>query len=331
MNTESRFPARPIFLIGAPRSGTTMLRYMLCAHPRLYIPPESNFIPRLAHYGPDRPLSRPEALALVEKIIGYKVFFRDWQGERPDPAAFVDALSDRRLPALLDGLYRAYAARHGAERWGDKSPIYTSYVNQIAGLFPEAQFIHIVRDGRDVTLSMLKAYQGRRFFYVDLGYAALSWKQRVQRARAAGRRLGHERYLELRYEELTAEPEGQIRRVCDFLGEAYEAAMVDPGRVAEKSFHSRGIHAATRGKVTVNKTGRWAQEMTPGDQRIFHALAGDLLDELAYEAAPIGRLNWRERLRLVRLIGKYAAVETSRRTLQKIGVFHPASLLARRR
>jgi hypothetical protein len=195
---------RPIFVIGAPRSGTTLLRYALCAHPHIYIPPESNFMTRFLAYPPKRPLSQAASVRLVNEVLDYKVFFRDWHERRPDPAAFVKRLPDRRPATLLHALYRAYARQHGARRWGDKSPIYADHVSGLATLFPSAQFVHIMRDGRDVALSMLKAYRALRFFYIDLGYAALSWHRRVRQARRDGSALGPARYFELKYERLTA-------------------------------------------------------------------------------------------------------------------------------
>lgn len=319
---------RPIFIVGAPRSGTTMLRYMLSAHPRIYIPPESNFMTRLLPLPPDAPLSREQAVELFTAVRTYKVFFRDWHGAKPDAAAFVDALPDRKPATLLHCLYAQYAQQHGAVRWGDKSPIYTSHVAELARLFPTAQFVHIVRDGRDVALSMLNAYQGRRFFYVDLCFATRSWQRRVRSARRAGQALGQDRYLELRYEQLTAVADPTLHTVCDFLGEPFDPAMLHPDRMADRQYHSKGVHAATRRPPNTRSVGRWRTEMSPADQRLFEAMAGDFLAELGYERTNPGRSTAREQMRLAGLQAKFTAVDTSRRLLQSAGIFHPASLLA---
>jgi hypothetical protein len=100
------------------------------------------------------------------------MFFRDWQGEMPVPEEFVAALSDLTPATLLSTLYTQYSRQYCAQRWGDKSPIYTSHLDTLTTIFPSAQVIHIIRDGRDVALSMLKSYRGARFFYVDVGNAA---------------------------------------------------------------------------------------------------------------------------------------------------------------
>jgi hypothetical protein len=284
---------------------------------------------RFLSYPPQVPLPRAEAVRLVSAVLGYKVFFRDWQAKRLDATTFVDALSDRRPVALLRALYRRYAGQHGAQRWGDKSPIYTGYVAEIAELFPTAQFVHIIRDGRDVALSMLKAYRGRRFFYVDICFAAMSWRRRVQRARAAGSALGADRYFELQYRRLTAVPRDTLLDLCAFLEEPFAPQMLTPHQVAASQYHSTGIHAATQRPLSTRSVGRWRQEMSPSDQRLFQAMAGDLLAELGYETINFGGLSIRERARLAGLRSKYAAVETGRRAAQRAGIVHPAALLSK--
>ncbi len=196
---------RPIFVVGAQRSGTTMLRYMLCGHPRIYIPPESTFIHRFFPGRSRVPMQRHEAIDTLNAILSYRDFFMDWQANRPDPATFVDSLPDLLPATFLDSLYCQYARQFGAERWGDKTPIYTDYIDLIAEIFPTAQFIHIIRDGRDAALSMMKAYQtATRFFYIDIYYAVRIWKRRIRKARTSGARLGADRYYEVRYEQLIA-------------------------------------------------------------------------------------------------------------------------------
>jgi hypothetical protein len=318
---------RPIFVIGAPRSGTTLLRYVLCSHPRIHIPPESNFIPRLLGTRPDRALNRAEAMDLVETVLTYRSFFKDWRGERPDPTTLVDGLPDRTPSMIVDALFSEYARQFGAQRWGDKSPIYTMHVEVLARAFPTAQFIHVIRDGRDVALSMQENYQGARFFYIDVYYAARNWKTRVLHASSAGARLGSSRYFQLRYEDLTSNPEAVIRSMCRYLGESYDPAMTHPDREAVRHHHSRGIHAATRKPLTSGRSGRWRTEMPVPDHRLVQAVAGDLLAELGYEVPVLGRMSLRERARSAALWGKFTGIQAGRRALQAAGVFHPTSVL----
>jgi Sulfotransferase family len=326
---EHSMPAgeRPIFLIGAPRSGTTLLRYVLSSHPRIHIPPESNFIPRLLGKRSSRTLTRAEAVELVETVLTYRSFFKDWRGERPDPAALVTGLSEPTPSAIVDAIFSEYARQYGAGRWGDKSPIYTMHVGVLARAFPRAQFIHIIRDGRDVALSMQETYRGARFFYIDVYYAAMSWKKRVLSALGAGARLGPSRYFQLRYEDLTSNPEMVIRSLCRYLGESYEPAMTHPSREAVRHHHSRGIHAATRRPLTTSRSRRWRTEMPVEDQRLVHAVAGDLLAELGYDVPTRRWMSPAEYVRLAALWMKFTAIQAGRQALQEAGVFHPTSVL----
>ncbi len=226
------------------------------------------------------------------------------------------------MPAtFLDGLYSQYASIYGAERWGDKSPIYTSYIDLISEIFPSAQFIHILRDGRDVALSMLNSYRDRS--YVDLYFAALTWRQRIRKAFASAPKLGSDRYYEVRYEQLVADPKAVLPDICDFLGEAFVPAMAEPQLVARELHPSRGIHAATREPPTTRSSGRWSREMSSADQRVFQVVAGDLLDELGYGTVDLGKMTLTEWTRYAGLRFKYNLLEDGRRVLQAAGVFHP--------
>lgn len=327
---EDTNPKGPVIIVGAPRSGTTLLRYMISSHPDVFIPPESNFIPHLFAAAPGSPMPRRKAIRAIETILEYKVFFRDWKEPLPDPTEFVDTLSDLRPATILSGLYGEYARQHDASRWGDKSPIYTSHIDAISRILPQAQFIHIIRDGRDVCLSMLKSYQGARFFYVDLCYAARSWKRRVQDARRTGLSLSEKKYLEVRYEQLLADPGGVLTEVCAFIGERFTEEMLHPERVASTMYHSKGIHGTTRSAPAPQNAQKWKNQMSEADSRIFNALAGDLLEELGYEVDRTTSMDWNDRVRLTLLRAKYATIEGGRRLLRASGVAHPARLLMRR-
>jgi hypothetical protein len=335
MSAESRDSSlleRPIFVVGSPRSGTTLLRYVLTSHPRIYIPPESNFIPRFFARRPGALTSREKAEEALGQIVsGYKSFFKDWVGDRPDPAHLLDGVDELTPRTMLDALYGAYAAQRGAARWGDKTPLYTVHIDSLAEIFPTAQFVHIIRDGRDVALSMADSYQGARFFYIDLYYAARMWRRRVERASASGRSLGDDRYREIRYESLVTQPEHEIRELCHFLGEDYHQAMVSPELTASAHHHSSGIHRATRRPLNADRVFRWRDEMAPADQRLYLSVAGDLLDRLGYDRGDPGSMNTSDKWRRIRLSAKFSTIEAGRVVLQQTGVFHPTALLSRLR
>lgn len=319
----------PIFVVGVARSGTTLLRYMLCGNPRLYLAPESNFIPRFFRNHPTEELTRDRAVGILEGIRDYRTFWRDWQGDRPDPREVVDAIDPLTPASLIDALYRRYAHQYGASRWGDKSTIYPAWIDLFVEMFPTCQIVHVIRDARDVAVSSIDAYRGPRFLYMDPYYASRMWRERLGRGLAAGRRLPPERYHEIRYEELTADPEARIRELCAFLGEDFHPAMLSPSKEALKHYHSFGIHQLVRTEVTTARSGRWRTDLTPADQRLVQGAAAPLLAKLGYPLEDLGRPSVAERIRGAGLWGKFQVSHTIRSMLRAVGIFNPARLLIR--
>lgn len=191
-------PARPspIFVVGCQRSGTTLLRLVLDSHPAIACGPETRYLesmtrivgddwPRLARYGQDR----------SEWLAG----IASWYGEMQDQ----------------------YAQRRGKVRWADKTPRYALIMDFLDQLFPDALFIHVVRDPRDVVLSHRK-----RFGYVAALKAVRKWPVYVATARATGERIGSARYLEVRYEDLVTDNSKELRRVFDFIGEPWDPIVL---------------------------------------------------------------------------------------------------------
>lgn len=316
------FSDRPIFIVGVHRSGTTLLRYMLNSSPRIYIPPESDFFPYFFGRDPTGELSEERVAHVLHTIFARYRLIKEWQGEPPTADAFLRAMPDRTPAAFLDTLYGMYARQYGAVRWGDKTPIYSSYVDLIDQMFPEAQFIHVIRDGRDVALSMLDKW-GRRDFHIDVYFSARNWVRRIRQARASGGRLEAGRYYEMRYENLVQDPEKGLRPLCDFLNEPYVPEMAQPHRLGRERIQPGDFHAPIRRPPSTKRVGRWRREMVPADQRLFQRIAGDLLAELHYPLEDLGSMSGREQVRFVALGIKYVTLQAGRRALQAAGVFPP--------
>lgn len=278
------------FVIGCPRSGTTLLRAMLDSHPELATPPEAYFVvPALrqaARY------TGPSGVD-VESLLGYLETvpsFRKWALEAA-AIARLRAEAPATVPDTLRLLYAEYARQRGKTRYADKTPQHVLHVDLLVDAFTEARFVHLVRDGRDVVPSLLEM----PVFPSRFPAAALYWRTRVLAGRRAGERLGPQRYHELRYEDLVAEPEAELRRLCRFLGLRYDAQMLDyPARAAQivvgmgdPRYHQGVQRAPTRGRD-------WRQTLVPRRVALFEALAGDVLVQCGYE------LSGRPRSRRVR-------------------------------
>lgn len=313
---------RPIFIVGVHRSGTTLLRYMLSSHSRIYIPPESDFIPYLFSR-PDAHLSEQQIQRCLDIIFGRYRFVKEWQGEPPTSEELIAEMPGRTPAAFLDALYSRYARQYQARRWGDKTPIYASYVDLIHRIFPQAQFLHIIRDARDAALSMLDKYE-KDEFHVDIFFAARNWVRRIRKARRAGSRLDPGLYYELRYEHLVEDPEGVLRDICDFVGESYEPAMLQYHRVAQEHIPANShFFANVRNPLNARRIGRWREGLSPADQRLVQAVAGKLMTELGYDLVDLGPMPPTEWARLAALAIKYATLQSGRRVLQAAGLFPP--------
>ena len=257
---------------------------MLDSHSALAIPSESYFIPQLwARHG-----RRFDADAFLDDL-GRLARVREW-GVTPDDVR-------ERLPAnptAADGIraiYRSYADVQGKARYGDKTPSYMQELDLLERIFPDAQYVHLLRDGRDAALSFLAMRRRPRFNLArprGLATFASQWRLEVEGARELGRRIP-ERYHELRYEDLVREPKPELERVCEFLGLEFEPAML--------AYHE-GVDASTLqdhpllAKPPTIGARRWQEQMIPADVQVFEAVAGPLLSELGYERAypqPTGR------------------------------------------
>ena len=267
----------PLFVLGVRRSGTTLLRVMLDRHSELAIPDESYFIPQLAdrHHGPI------DIDAFVDDL-GRLQTLRDWDVD-------VDAVRGRLRPGMPPGqaiaaVYDTYAAAQGKERWGDKTPMYMQHLPMLERLFPEALYVHLIRDGRDCALSFLQMPDGivtRTWAHPrDAAGFACQWRSEVVAARALGRRVGS-RYLETRYEDLVADPERELGRIGAHAGIAYEPAMVDYARNVDVS---RQPHQQSLTRPLTPGLRDWRTDMAAADERAFEAVAADLLAELGYDA-----------------------------------------------
>jgi hypothetical protein len=265
-----------VVVLGVSRSGTTLLKEMLDTHSELAVPTESYFIPQLH----DRHGDRPDAEAFLTDL-GRLARVREWGVTPEDVRARLPP--EPTFAQAIQAVYRSYAAARGKSRFGDKTPAYMQQLDLLEHVFPGAQYVHLIRDGRDAALSFVAMRRRPRFNLArprGIGSFACQWKLEVEGARRFGCRLGPERYLELRYEELVAEPEASLRRVCEFLGLAFEPPMLEYHRHIEidrLEDHPRLAEPPTPG------VRRWREEMSAADAELFEAIAGGLLAELGYE------------------------------------------------
>lgn len=263
----------PVFIVGAPRSGTTLLRAMLNRHPRIGLCDETYFFYyvhlRARAFGDLADPSRRERL-----IASYLATQRMQRLQLDLPALAARLREEgRSYPAFFAAILRFWAEAHGKSRVGEKTPHHAWNTETLFEWYPGARVIHLLRDPRDVTASLFNVPWGRRS-------AVTNGRLWVSLTRAAERSRHRPGYLRLRYEDLIEDPEGRLTDVCRFLGETFDPAMLraDPAAGTDKPWFERAQKALTRDRVD-----KWRSQLTPDQIRLVESEAGALMAEFGYE------------------------------------------------
>lgn len=283
-------------VVGSPRSGTTLLRFMLDSHSELAIPPETGFLTL-----GEKLKGRGDELRenFFRAVVNYPEAAPAWPDFEIPEQTFRAALNEINPFNVSDGFrafYRLYASRQGKPRWGDKTPIYCLHLDAIRRVLPEARFVHIVRDGRDAALSLRRMWFSPGW---EIETQAAYWRECVMAARRAG--AGRPDYFELRYEDLILSTRETLERVCAHVGLRFEPGMLSyytrtPERLREHKGRSRPDgttlmtqeqrlrqQEATTAPPDRRRVFAWREAMSPEESRRFWRVAGDLLEELGYE------------------------------------------------
>jgi hypothetical protein len=275
-----------VFFVGCPRSGTTLLRRMADAHPDLAVLPEQHWVPRFW----ERQIGiTPEGFVtrdLQDMLLADRRF-----AARGLPlnrvAELVENATPKHYARFVGDLFDLYGEMKGKPLVGEKTPKYVRHLATLHELWPDAKVVHLIRDGRDVALSLLDWDKAQR----NVGRfptweedrvitAALYWEWNVRLGREASAMLGPDRYCELRYETLVADAEHECAMLCAFLGLAYDSEMLrfHEGRTKSKP----GLSAKKARQPVTAGLRSWREQMPTEDVARFEAAAGELLEELDY-------------------------------------------------
>ncbi len=275
----------PIMMVGAERSGTTLVMAMLGCHPRIAVPEVvwyySRFRPYLHTYGD---LSNDDNFRTLanEMVHGLKTPY--W-GIKANVRTIVDEIiyhaRERSFAGLYCSMHEWFARESGNKpRWGEKTPYNLFFIDPIIRDFPNAQFIFITRDGRDASIDYIESSFGPTNIYC----AAEIWKMCQNAVKPWRKKLSPDQWMDVKYEELVTKPQQVLQEVCDFLGEKYDESMMD--------FHQTDL-AKARGATRDHKplghavsdkyVGIYKDLLSHRDHRIFAAVAGKELIEAGYE------------------------------------------------
>ena len=299
---------RPVFVLGCPRSGTTLVQLMLHAHPRIAIPPENRFVlpayRRRLEFGDLE--DRRNRLALARFIVrrrGHK--FRDLGLKRRQTIRQI-VQGPPTLGSALGIVLRAYAARFDRPRWGDKRPGYHNHIDVIMRLFPDAQIVHTVRDPRDCVASLKRMSWWRRSSY----HAISAWAESINHTEDALSRYPGA-VTRVQYERLVADPESELRALCAALDEDFDSAMAEPERVAPFAVPARKHwHSNTRISPTTARVGQWEADLEPWEIALCESVLGEPMRRFGYELTGSARPAPKHLLR-------YAAVRAARKAVHE--------------
>ena len=264
--------ATPIFIGGAGRSGTTLLRVILDSHSRIACGPEIKIIPGVAQlWGQFQTTFAPH-------LAGAGISKDD---------------VNRAFRALLNGIIDPMRRHSGKPRIAEKTPNNVFFFHYLYHMFPNATYVHVVRDGRDVVASLLTmdwlGTDGKRIDYTtDARLAARYWANSIVAARSfAQATQGHSRYIELRYEDIVERPEPCLRALFERLGERWEPHVLEYYQ-RERRLGSESSADAVQKPIYRTALGRWQTDLDVGQRTAIKEEAGRVLQQLGYCAA----LDW---------------------------------------
>ena len=190
----------PIFIIGCPRSGTTLIRVILDSHPNICCGPETHIIKKLEKFNTE--------------------ILNNWKMIKPYGLEQKDFIKNTRN--FFEIFQKNYMKNKNKKRWAEKTPDNIFHVDFIDKLFPDCQFINIIRDGRDVVCSFKERWGKKTILY-----AIKSWNKSIDLTFEYQKRFDKKRYLEVRYEEMVSNPEKETRRIMDFLNEEWVPDLLE--------------------------------------------------------------------------------------------------------
>jgi hypothetical protein len=285
MDYQGRDPY--LFIVGCARSGTTLVHRIVDAHPEIAITPEMHWITR--QFKSRNGLVTAE---LVSELTGHKRFAQ-FEIPREEFEGLLGSGEAVPYPTFLNRVFGLYGTLKNKPLVGNKTPAYVRSIPTFHALWPDAKFVHIIRDGRDVCMSILnwkKAERtaGRYASWEEdpVSTTALWWERKVRKAREDGAALGPGLYHEMLYEDLVDDPERECKRLCEFLGVAYDDAMIRFAEGKTKTDLPNARKTPKKAWLPITSGLRnWRTEMPVKDVERFEAAAGDLLEELGYERA----------------------------------------------
>ena len=266
----------PLFIVGMPRSGTKLMRALLNQHPQINLTlAESHFIPYFVQKFGNPPLFRVrEDLNPFVHELQQTAFFSTMSkaGYTLDQSTFLQNVDYTTWSAIFEHVFRHFGSKRATidTIWGDKTPGYINHMPLLKAVFPNAKFLHIIRDPRDYCLSV------RKSFAKSVYRAAVRWRQGVQNAHGYGARLRQD-YKEVRYELLLEQPVSTMREVSSFLGVSYDDRMVNLASAPEDLGDAKG-HST----ILTNNKNKYLTQLSSQEIKRIEEIICDVAQSVGY-------------------------------------------------
>jgi hypothetical protein len=260
----------PVFIVGMSGSGTTMIADCLGNHPDLYVFPRETrvfpyFISKIPSFGD---LTELSARRKLSNTLGKT--FEFLRANHNEPLVLNDyELTEPGFGGVVNSLMRRLTAEQGKIRWGEKSPMYLQHISLLDEYFPNAQFLHIYRDGRDVAQSVHRRWR------LDPRRTIYRWRNIVTRGIEQGKKLNANRFMEVSYEKLTQNPEAELTKICHFLNLKFHPDILKSSM--------RQMDPEIRTGSIVKNISKWKGYFSEKRISEMESIAGNLLIELGYE------------------------------------------------
>lgn len=278
-----------LFIVGMARSGTTLLSEIFNSHSAISISHETHYFRNF--WSIHKVLNSRNFPSFFERFIKSKAFaqFKFTEKERQDIEKELSASSDINHSLLLNTVFYKFAQKHKKKIWGEKTTDHLLYFKAISGLFPESKFVCIIRDPRDVYLSLKRV----PFHTGNPVSIARRWK-RYYKASHIYKRSFKTRFIEIRYEDLLLTTEKVLQEICNFLQVPFESNMVERSHRGTSTFDKTEEYWKVKALEPIdrNNYAKWMQSMTPGELLFFQWYLSRELRDCGYEVKPV-RLDYK--------------------------------------
>jgi len=260
---------QPIFIIGCPRSGTTLVRVILDSHQNICSGPEAHLIEKLKSFN--------------EKVN------KNWKNLEPYKLTKEEYL--KNLGNVFSSFQESYTKSKDKKRWAEKTPDNIFYVDFINQLFPDCQFINIIRDGRDVVCSFKERW-GRK----SILNAMKNWNKSIELSFEYKKKFSKDRYLEVRYEKLVNSPEIETKKIIDFLKEDWTPDLlkhhnkkhdfsfnVKTGKNVDFKTEKKPLRHSPSKPIFQTSAGKWERNLNVFEKAIVNFYLKENLRKLGYK------------------------------------------------